>query len=109
MNNLSGRAMRLIGLAISDHELSSDNSLPSELTLLGIFGLRDELRKESQTAVENAQKAGIQVVMITGDAKDTAHAIAKEVGILGNKKNTILTSKELGELTDDEIKKILPD
>ncbi len=109
MNNLSGRAMRLIGLAISEHELSSDNSLPSELTLLGIFGLRDELRKESQTAVENAQKAGIQVVMITGDAKDTAHAIAKEVGILGHKKNTILTSKELGELTDDEIKKILPD
>jgi len=109
MYGLSKRAMRLIGLAISDNELKNDNILPSELTLVGVFGLRDEIREESQPAVETAQSAGIQVVMITGDAKDTAEAIAKEVGIIENEKGVILTSTELGELTDDEIKKILPE
>ena len=109
MQGLSQRAMRLIGLAISDHHLTEDNILPSELTFLGVFGLRDEIRKESHPAVKTAQKAGIQVVMITGDAKDTAQAIAKEVGILENNKEVILTSSELNELTDDEIKKILPE
>ena len=43
--------------------------------------------RESPTAVKTAHKAGIQVVMITGDAKDTAQAIAKEVGILENEKD----------------------
>ncbi|SVA59649.1 uncharacterized protein METZ01_LOCUS112503, partial [marine metagenome] len=82
MRGLSERAMRLIGLAVTDKSLEEDNVLPSELTLVGVFGLRDDMRKESLQAVETARKAGIQVVMITGDAKDTAQAIAREVGIL---------------------------
>ena len=109
MRGLSERAMRLIGLAVTDKSLEKENSLPSELTLVGVFGLRDEMRKESLTAVGTAREAGIQVVMITGDAKDTAQAIAKEVGILETEKGIILTSTELGELSDQEIKNILPD
>ena len=109
MRGLSERAMRLIGLAVTDKSLDEDNVLPSELTLVGVFGLRDEMRKESLQAVETARKAGIQVVMITGDAKDTAQAIAKEVGILETKKGLILTSTQLGEFSDQEIKNILPD
>ncbi len=109
MYGLTERAMRLIGLAISDNDLKNDNKLPSELTLVGFFGLRDEIREESQSAVKTAQNAGIQVVMITGDAKETAEAIAKEVCIIENEKGVILTSTELGELTDVEIKKILPE
>ena len=109
MRVLSERAMRLIGLAITDKNLEEENVLPSELTLVGVFGLRDEMRKESLTAVETAHKAGIQVVMITGDAKDTAQAIAKEVGILENEKGLILTSTQLGEFSDQEIKDFLPD
>jgi Cation transport ATPase len=108
MRLLSERAMRLFGLAVTDKMLEEENVLPSELTLVGVFGLRDEMRKESLTAVKTAHKAGIQVVMITGDAKDTAKAIAKEVGILENEKGLILTSTQLGEFSDQEIKDFLP-
>ena len=109
MLGLSKRAMRLIGLAVSNQDLGEDNVLPSDLTLVGIFGLRDEMRKESKTAVETVRRAGIQVVMITGDAKDTAQAIAREVGILEKEQALVLTSKELGEISDEELIKILPD
>jgi len=109
MLGLSERAMRLIGLAVSNQDLGEDNVLPSDLTLVGIFGLRDEMRKESKTAVETVRRAGIQVVMITGDAKDTAQAIAREVGILEKEQALVLTSKELGEISDEELIKILPD
>jgi len=109
MLGLSERAMRLIGLAVSNQDLGEENVLPSDLTLVGIFGLRDEMRKESKTAVETVRRAGIQVVMITGDAKDTAQAIAREVGILEKEQALVLTSKELGEISDEELIKILPD
>ena len=109
MLGLSERAMRLIGLAVSKKDLGEENVLPSDLTLVGIFGLRDEMRKESKTAVETVRRAGIQVVMITGDAKDTAQAIAREVGILEKEQALVLTSKELGEISDEELIKILPD
>ncbi len=109
MLGLSKRAMRLIGLAVSNQNLGKENVLPSDLTLVGIFGLRDEMRKESKTAVETVRRAGIQVVMITGDAKDTAQAIAREVGILEKEKALVLTSKELNEISDEELIKILPD
>ena len=109
MLGLSKRAMRLIGLAVSNQNLGEKNVIPSDLTLVGIFGLRDEMRKESKTAVETVRRAGIQVVMITGDAKDTAQAIASEVGILEKEKELVLTSKELGEISDEELIKILPD
>ena len=109
MLGLSKRAMRLIGLAVSNQDLGEDNVLPSDLTLVGIFGLRDEMRKESKTAVETVRRAGIQVVMITGDAKDTAQAIAREVGILEKEQALVLTSKELGEISDEKLIKILPD
>ena len=109
MQELSGRAMRLIGLAVSNDDLGDGNELPKEMTLLGVFGLRDEIRYESKPAVETAINAGIQVVMITGDAKDTAQAIAKEVGILEKETSCVLTSNELKKMTDGELKKVLPE
>ena len=81
MAKFSGRAMRLIGLAYSDQPINGIN-LPEQLTLISVFGLRDEMRPQSKPAVLQSQQAGIQVVMITGDSKDTAQAIAREVGIL---------------------------
>ena len=101
--------MRLIGLAVSEQDLGQVNELPEQMTLVGVFGLRDEMRDESKPAVKTAIKAGIQVVMITGDAIDTAQAIAKEVGILEKENVLVLTSSELGKMSDDEIKKVLPE
>ena len=75
---------------------------------VGFVLLKDEIRKEAREAVSCIQNAGIDVVMITGDAKETAVSIAKEVGIVRNEKDIILTSLELNNLSDYEIEKKLP-
>ena len=98
MAELSDRAMRLIGLAYSEEPING-TSLPEKLTLVSVFGLRDEMRPQSKPAVLSAQQAGIQVVMITGDSKDTAQAIAREVGIIRGENPKVLTSSELGGLS----------
>ena len=105
---LSDRAMRLIGLAYSEEPING-TSLPEKLTLVSVFGLRDEMRPQSKPAVLSAQQAGIQVVMITGDSKDTAQAIAREVGIIRGENPKVITSSELGELSDDQVKELLPE
>jgi calcium-translocating P-type ATPase len=77
------------------------------MCLVGVIGIMDELRKESKPALELAQKAGIQVVMITGDRKETAVAVANEIGLLDGKKE-VLTSAQLKTLSDEELQKRLP-
>ncbi|MGQ9659689.1 MAG: calcium-translocating P-type ATPase, PMCA-type [Thermochromatium sp.] len=110
MNDLSARAMRLLAVAITETPIDPDTqTLPESLTLVGVFGMRDELRTTSYQSVKMAKQAGIHVVMITGDAKETAQAIAKDVGLLEDDPQAIvMTSSELGELSDDEVKRILP-
>ena len=107
INELASRAIRVLALAISDDviEAESDKLPEGEWTLVGVLGIRDEVRPESVTAIKEVQGAGVQVVMITGDRKDTAVAIAKEAGLLKDEKNDIvLTSDELAKLSDDEVK-----
>jgi len=108
MSALSQQAMRLLAIAVTKEPISSEQTLPESLCLVGVFGIRDGLRTTSQPAVKMAQNAGIQVVMITGDAKETAHAIAKDVGILTDDKNVVLTSSDLAQMSDEEVKKTLP-
>ncbi|OQW91655.1 MAG: calcium-translocating P-type ATPase, PMCA-type [Beggiatoa sp. IS2] len=109
MRKLSGRAMRLLAVAITDAPINEAQTLPVSLTLLGIFGMRDALRPTSYASVKMAKDAGIHVVMITGDARETAHAIATDAGLLeGDKEAKVITSSELAELSDDEVKKLLP-
>ena len=99
------KGIRAILLAYNDNY---DPTRLERLTLIGIIYIKDEIRKEAQEGIELVQNAGIQTVMITGDNKDTAVNISKEVGLLKNSKDIVLTSKELEKLTDDEVKKILP-
>lgn len=109
MRGLSKRAMRLLAVAVTETPISESKELPKSLILLGIFGLRDALRTTSYDSVKLAKKAGIHVVMITGDSKETAKAIATDVGLLeDDQAATILTSAELAALSDDEVKNILP-
>lgn len=99
----AGRSMRLLAVAKADGEKDDE-----ELTLICVISIRDNVRKEAIDAIKEVQNAGIQVVMVTGDRKETAAAIAKEAGLLTNNDDVALTSAELAEKTDDELKEILP-
>lgn len=77
--------------------------------LLAILCLRDNVRTDAVETVEILNSAGIQVVMVTGDAEETAMAIAKEAGILKNESTDIvLTHEKLESMSDEELKKKLP-
>ncbi len=77
--------------------------------LMAVLCLRDNVRTDAVETVEILNSAGIQVVMVTGDAEETAVAIAKEAGILKDEqKDVVLTHEELEEMSDEELKKKLP-
>jgi calcium-translocating P-type ATPase len=104
---LAGQAVRLIALAVSDKDIKP-GQLPGDMTLVALVGLRDEVRPEAIRGVREAQSAGVQVVMITGDSKDTAVAIAVETGILGDPNQLAITSQELRGMSDRDLLEALP-
>ncbi len=104
INEQAGRSMRL--LAVAKAEGPDENN--ETLTLLCILSIRDNVRKEAAVAIREVQNAGVQVVMVTGDRKETAVAIAKEAGLLKDSADVALTSAELAEKSDEEIKVLLP-
>jgi len=95
IKSLSAQAYRLLVVAVDDK-------------LVGLVAIRDQVRKESIVAVKSLKAASIQTVMITGDAKETAVAVAREVGILVSSYDLVLTSQELSQLSDDQVRTILP-
>jgi Ca2+-transporting ATPase len=105
IHELSKRAMRLLAVAITEESINEDNNLNNNLTLLGVFALRDPLRASACNSVQTAKQAGIHTIMITGDSAETAKAIAIDVGL----DNNIITSKQLASMSDDEVKQRLPD
>lgn len=77
--------------------------------LMAVLCLRDNVRTDAVETVEILNDAGIQVVMVTGDAEETAVAIAKEAGIIKDeKKDVVLTHEQLESMSDEELKKVLP-
>ena len=77
--------------------------------LMAVLCLRDNVRTDAIETVHILNNAGIQVVMVTGDAEETAVAIAKEAGILKDeKKDIVLTHEQLENMSDDELNHILP-
>ena len=99
----SARSMRLLAVARTPGE--SDDG---ELTLVCLLSIRDNVRKEAVSAIQEVRNAGIQVVMITGDRKETAVAIAKESGLVSAPDDVAMTSAEVAAKTDDELKELLP-
>lgn len=95
--------MRLLAVA-----KTNGTNEDGELTLICVISIRDNVRKEAVNAIKEVQNAGIQVVMVTGDRKETAVAIAKEAGLLTDENDVALTSAEMADKSDDELKKILP-
>ena len=100
--------MRL--LALCEAETVKDAEAKRNLTLVGFVGIRDEVRPEAAHAVREVLGAGVQVVMVTGDNRDTAVNIAGKVGLLTESVSTsqVITSQQLNRLTDNEVKHILP-
>jgi len=76
----------------------------SSLVLIGLVAIKDELRDEAKEGVSLIKSAGINMIMITGDAKNTAMAIASDVGLLDND-SIVLTSDEISKLSDEDLKK----
>ncbi len=99
----AGRSMRLLAVAKADGDRDD-----KDLTLVCVISIRDNVRKEAVDAIREVRSAGIQVVMVTGDRKETACAIAREAGLLTSEQDVALTSAELAEKTDEELKAILP-
>jgi len=103
---MADRALRVLAAAKRDwSEKPADNTpefLEQELVFLGLTGMIDPVRPEVKAAIEECRSAGIRAVMITGDHKDTAVAIAKELGIITDASQAI-TGAELDLISDDEI------
>ena len=98
INNIAKKGIRIIANILEDN---------SKVILLGFITLKDTIRKESYEGISKINKAGINIIMITGDHNDTASAIAKEVGILNNKNDLCINSKEFNNLNSEELDLII--
>ena len=101
IKKMAEKGIRVIAFGITDQKIE-------RVTLIGLAYIKDEVRPEAIEGLNLIEKAHIKTVMITGDNINTAKAIGKEVGLIKNEKDIILTSKEFNQKTDEEVKKILP-
>lgn len=100
--DMSAEALRLIALAKKDNVEELKPEAVTELTFVGFFAMKDAMRDEVFDAMEAAQSAGIRVVMITGDHKITAQAIASDAGIYHEGDN-VLTDDDIESMSDHEL------
>lgn len=107
VDEMANNSIRVLALGYKIGEMESED-LPQEMKLIGIVGIRDDVRPEAKVAIKEVQNAGVQVVMITGDRKETAVAIAKDSGLITSDSDVVLTSSELQVMSDDEVKALIP-
>ncbi len=107
IDELASKAMRVLAFGYSEKTLI-ENAIQDDVVIIGLVGIRDDVRPEAREAIEQVQEAGIQVVMITGDRLETAVAIAKDAGLLREQSDRALSSAQLNEMSDEEVKKIIP-
>ncbi len=104
--SMADKALRVLAVARRNWSNSPASNTPeyleNNLVFLGLVGMIDPVRPEVKTAIDDCRSAGIGVVMITGDHKDTAVAIAKELGIITNSSQAI-TGAELENISDEDL------
>ncbi len=106
-HGFAAQALRVLAMAYRDMESGQiDESMENNLTFVGLVAMMDPPREEVKQAVQTCMKAGILPVMITGDHKDTAEAVAKELGLMTEGKLAI-SGIELQQMSDEELKKAL--
>jgi Ca2+-transporting ATPase len=105
VDRMAGRGYRVLGYALrllpTLPKILDAKEVEKELTLIGFVGLIDPPREEAKQAVQECKEAGIIPVMITGDHKLTAQAIAQELGIISSNDDLVLTGSELNALNED--------
>jgi Ca2+-transporting ATPase len=110
-NEMAEKGYRVIGYAVKEMdtlpELQNFDAIESGLTLIGFAGIIDPAREEVKQAVAECKQAGIIPIMITGDHKLTAIAIAKQLGIMVSEKDLVLSGPELAGLTESQFDDIV--
>jgi Ca2+-transporting ATPase len=110
-NKMAERGYRILGYAIrllpSLPKSLNASEMEKDLTLIGFVGMIDPPREEAKQAVKECKDAGIIPVMITGDHKLTAQAIAKQLGIISSLEDIILNGTELAKLSKDNFEKVV--
>ncbi|MBR1987970.1 MAG: cation-translocating P-type ATPase [Clostridia bacterium] len=105
-NLMTDNALRVIGFAYKTlDKYNPQEDLENDLVFLGLCGMKDNIRTEVKSSIENCFKAGLMPIMITGDHKRTAFAIAKELKI-ATKLEQVITGEELDMLSDKELRKL---
>lgn len=104
--NMAKDALRVLGFACKENPGGLENC-EKDLVFVGLVGMIDPPRKEAYDAVAKCRQAKIRTVMITGDHKDTAVAIAKDIGIM-RAGERVLTGREIDSMPDDEFAQICP-
>lgn len=107
IDELASKSMRVLAFGYSNQEMT-EKRINDDTVIVGFVGIRDDVRPEAREAIAAVQHAGIQVVMITGDRLETAVAIARDAGLLKTEDDVALTSGQLNELSDEEVKEIIP-
>ncbi len=109
MNDLAQKGLRLLALAWkeADSPEMSQAQAESGLSFLGIAGMMDPPRREVPGAIEKCHRAGIRVIMITGDYGGTARAIAGEVGLRLDARTPVMTGDQVSRLPEAQLRKIL--
>jgi HAD ATPase, P-type, family IC len=107
---MATQALRVLAMAykVIDTlpETIDTDSIEHDLIFAGLVGMIDPERKEAAAAIKVAQSAGIRTIMITGDHRDTAQAIAKRLGILRpDQEDGVLTGGELNDISDEELER----
>ncbi|NLW09560.1 MAG: calcium-translocating P-type ATPase, SERCA-type [Firmicutes bacterium] len=105
---LANRALRVLGLAFRpfrEGEADGVEDVENDLIFLGFLGMIDPPRPEARPAIELCRKAGIKIKMITGDHRDTARAIAADLGLLahGHEEDQVITGEEMDQLSEEEL------
>jgi Ca2+-transporting ATPase len=107
---MADKALRVLAAACFSHSTMpsefTPESLEHDLIFLGLTGMIDPVRPEVIDAIKECRTAGIRPIMITGDHKDTAVAIATEIGIINNPSQAI-TGAQLNEISDEELDKTI--
>jgi len=112
LKEMTKKAVRIIAIATSEMPIDVNEVKRKgfqNLTLIGLVGIRDDIRPEAIEGIKQVQSAGIQAVMITGDSRETAYAIAKESGLIKSERDLVITSDELSAMSDNVLSEKLKD